>query len=86
MGPMPTRFSWISGMTYPVFGKSAGRCGKARSHDADDFCSTPAAVPTCIFGAVWSMLDIGASGVRYMLLVPESTMAVRQLSSLRWAG
>ena len=30
------------------------------------------------------MLDIGASGVRYILLAPESTMAVRRLSILRW--
>ena len=48
----------------PCFRKSAGRCGKARSHVAVDVCGTPAAVPTCIFWAVRSMLDIGASGVR----------------------
>ena len=51
---------------------------------ADDCWRPPAAVPTCIFGALRSMLDISASGVRYMLLAPESTMAVRRLSSLSW--
>ena len=70
MGPMPTRFSWNSGITYPVLGKSAGRFGMARLHVASDVCGMPAAVPTYILEVVPSILDFGATGIRKMLLTP----------------
>ena len=54
IAPIPTKFTVNHGITCPDFGKFAGRCGKARSQEADDTCAVTSAVPTQNVGALLS--------------------------------
>ena len=59
-----------------------GRSGRGNLQDASDVCAWSVAVLTCIGAAVLFTFYTGASGVKYHLLAPESTIAVSCLASL----
>ena len=82
MGPIPTRFSWKLPMTCPPVGKSEGS-DRSKSQVAVDTVGGPVAAPTVICGDVVSTFFLGALGVRKILLAPESTKAVVDLSCRR---
>ena len=66
-------------MTCPLVGKSTGS-DRSKSQVAVDTVTGPVAAPTEICGDVVSTFFLGASGVRKILLAPESTRAVVALS------
>ena len=69
-------------MTCPPVGKSAGS-DRSKSQVADDTVGGPVAAPTVICGDVVLKFFLGASGVRKILLAPESTRAVVDLCCRR---
>ncbi len=69
-------------MTCPPVGKSSGS-DRSKSQVADDTVGDPVATPTVMCGDVVSTFFLGASGVRKILLTPESTRAVVALSCQR---
>ena len=73
MGPIPTRFSWKFPMTCPFIRKSEGSDGKSKSQVADERVGGPVAAPTLICGTELFTFFLGASGMRKMLIVQEST-------------
>ena len=83
IGPIPTRFSWNPLMTCPLSGKSEGSSDdRANSHVLVDVIGGPEAAPTLMGCALFTILIMGASSVRKMLVAPESNKAVVCLSSL----
>ena len=78
MGPRPTRVFGKDGMIWPVLGNVLGRFGSASLPVPADDLTCPVAVPTLIRGASGLTSRIGASSEKYMLLAPESTIAVSE--------
>ena len=70
-------------MICPLMGKSEGSSDdKVNSHVVVDVIGGPAAVPTRMGSALFTIFTFCASSVRNMLVAPESTKAAVRLSSL----
>ena len=70
-------------MTCPLMGKSEGSSDdRANSYVVVDVIGGPAAAPTLMGCALVTILTMGPSLVRKMLVAPESNKAVVRLSSL----
>ena len=75
-GPTPIKLCRNPGMICPVTGNPEGSFGRFNSHVPCDCWDWPVDVPTDIFGAERSTLNMGVYAERYISVASELTMPV----------